>query len=318
MSSIFVQVPAYRDFELPKTIENMYNKASGRHTVNFGVHNCVMFHGEVSVDASWPYGEVRVVESIAPSNIGLQLARKLANEQYNGEDYYLQIDSHMRLVRDWDEKLIANIDFYRSLGINKPLLTMYPATYTYNDDGTERYAPPEDDLPPYRPSVISFHENQKQFADTLLPSQMAVGCAPECVYTASTSGGFIFTLGEFHRLTPNPKIAFWGEEPLIAARAFTSGFDLVVPLQDTAWHLYHSGQKFNKVRRHHVWTDFRVEWSRFDRESRQEYTRIMSQAVVGPYELGEVRTLDEYGEFAGLDFKNRVVTRTTLIELCRD
>jgi len=193
---------------------------------------------------------------------------------------------------------------------------MYPSTYSYNDDGTERYAPDQNDLPQFRPSVISFHENIKQFEDTLLPTQMAVGCAAECVYTASVSGGFIFTVGEFHQLTPNPKIAFWGEEPLIAARAFTSGFDLVVPLQDTAWHLYHSKQQFAKVRRHHVWQDFRSLWTKFDNASRNEYMRIMSEAVVGPHELGEVRTLDEYGEFAGLDFKNRTVTRTDLLRLC--
>ena len=34
------------------------------------------------------------------------IARYHTQQLWNGEEYYLQIDSHMRFVKDWDKKLI--------------------------------------------------------------------------------------------------------------------------------------------------------------------------------------------------------------------
>ena len=45
---------------------------------------------------------------------------------YNGEDYALQIDSHMRFEEGWDETLINMLSECDS---DKPLLTTYPPDY---------------------------------------------------------------------------------------------------------------------------------------------------------------------------------------------
>ena len=38
MASIFVQIPAYHDLELIKTIDSLYSQASGDNTINVGIH----------------------------------------------------------------------------------------------------------------------------------------------------------------------------------------------------------------------------------------------------------------------------------------
>lgn len=306
MPSIFIQIPAYRDWELPKTIADATAKASGMNFITFGIHSCILDGDAITVKAVPDTARICYAQSIAPEHIGLQMSRYIANAFYTNEDYYLQIDSHMRFVQDWDIKLIAMHKHYQRIGIAKPLITMYPPEYWYDDDGNEVLRESEQ----FNRTRISFAEKPQQFADSFIPSQTAVSVDEGCVYTPSVSGGFIFTDGTFHLLTPNKKIAFWGEEILIAARAFTSGFDLVTATQDIVYHLYHSGQPFEKTHRYHAWVDFPELWRPYDRTSKLEIQHIFSQNVIGKGALGSVRTLTEYGEFAGLDFNQRIVTVT--------
>jgi hypothetical protein len=313
MASIFIQIPAYRDFELPKTIANAINKASGNHFLFFGVHNCVLFDNEIHIpEFDYDHVEVGVSTSIAPENLGLQRSRQIANSYYDGQEYYFQVDSHMRFAENWDESLISMMHHYFALGVSRPLITMYPASYTYLDDGTEKLSPEK--FEKYvNVSRIWLGESPDKFSADLIPTQTAVAIDEFCGYTASVSGGFIFTLGSFANIRPNHKITFWGEEPLIAARAFTHGFDLVTPLYETAWHLYHSAQPFSKARRYHVWQDFPELWADMDGSSKAEYFNIMKNGIIGDLELGSERTLTEYEEFAGLDFKNQVVTQIKMV-----
>ncbi len=297
MASIFVQIPSYRDWELPNTIKDCLKKSSGNNTIRFGVHHCVAFEGEVVLTKK---KDVSIKTSIAPENIGLQQARYIANEFYDGEDYYFQIDSHMRFVKNWDEICISGVVKYQAMGLPKPLVTQYPPNYGYDDNGKENY----DENLIFSQTGIHFGENVKQFKETLIPTQTAKILSSDCGFIKSVSGGNIFTIGEFARIKPNPKIAFWGEEPLIAARAFTHGFDLVMPFAHSVFHLYHSQQPFAKVRRHHIWQDYPDIWGVKDRESKEEYRRIFENRVVGEFALGSARSLSEYEEFAGLDFAN--------------
>jgi hypothetical protein len=301
MKSIFIQIPAYRDHELNNTVRNMVENASGFIKLSFGIHNCVLFSGETNVDINYPFWvTVNYAESIAPKNIGLQKSRYIANEFYNGEDYYLQIDSHMRFVKNWDAILITDLEKITAFGINKPIITMYPAEYSYDENGNVIFKNGLEHI-----TEISFFEDIEKFENTLIPSQTAVTARENCVFTPSVSGGFIFTYGNFSRIKPNKKIAFWGEEPLIAARAFTHGFTPVVPLTPVVGHLYIGGKSFEKTRRHHVWTDFSKEWEILDAESKAEYKAILINRVIGEGALGAERTLDEYEEFSGLNFRDR-------------
>ena len=304
MPSIFIQIPSYRDFELNKTVASAINNASGLNKLSFGIHNCILFDSEVEVKTDYPsWVTVNSKTSIAPDNIGLQQSRHIANEFYNREDFYLQIDSHMRFFKNWDSNLIDGIKKYQDMGIEKPLITQYPPSYSYHDNGTEKLY----EHGHFYQCGISFDEKPEQFKETLIPTQTAKNDSDTCGYIKSVSGGHIFTLGEFSKIKPNQKIAFWGEEPLIAARAFTHGFDLVMPFADSVMHLYHSQQTFAKTRRHHVWADFPEIWGELDTQSKTEYKKIFTERIIGDGALGNVRSLEAYEEFSGLNFKDGTI-----------
>jgi hypothetical protein len=76
-----------------------------------------------------------------------------------------------------------------------------------------------------------------------------------------------------------------------------------MPFAHNVCHLYHSQQSFAKARRYHVWQDFPEIWGAMDTESKQEYKRIFSERIVWEGALGAERTLEEYEEFSGLNFR---------------
>lgn len=298
MASIFVQVAAYHDFELGKTLVDVLTKSSGDHDIHFGVHLCSYQENEIFIP---PLPNLKSVESAAPDNIGVGIARSLANLFYDGQDYYLQIDSHSRMYRNWDAGLINLAERYIDEGVDKPLFTTYPSSYTYDDNLREDVS--------YSPDVtaISFIKNAGAFTESLIPHQLAI--APdEGDKQRGVAAGFIFTVGDYAHIGFNEKIMFWGEEILIAASAYTNGFDLFVPDKQYVSHLYFDHQAvFQKNMRRHIWKDFPEEYQAKDAESKAEVIDIFTNKRTGYGALGIDRTLAEYGKYAGLDFDRRKI-----------
>jgi len=300
VASIFVQIPSYHDFELPKTIFNALDQSSGAHTINFGIHHSFYKKDDIYIP-NLP--NIKKIVSEAPTNIGMGIGRNLANSLYNGEDYYLQIDAHCRFDKNWDHSLITYLKEFQACGIEKPLLSTYPGEYFYNER-LEEYIDRA-----MTSNYISFTEHPDRFKEHLIPSQTAVLNTKEVVQS-SISGGYIFSTGEFSTVGFNDKVAFWGEEILIAAMAWTRGFDILIPPKPHIYHLYfNSSSELQRNGRRHVWGDFPDIWPDMDLASKQEVDNILSTGRVGPQALGTVRSLEDYGVYAGLDFKNRIVTQ---------
>lgn len=298
MASIFIQIAAYRDFEVTPTILDAINQSSGNHTINFGVHTVYVDESEINVP-NLP--NVKHTKSKAPNNIGLGMGRALAHQFYNGEDFYLQCDSHSRFVSGWDEIAIHSLLDYQIQGITKPLLTMYPANYWYTSL-TENYIE-KDHLVFKDLRNISFHEKPDQFKAIRIPHQTSVPVENGNIFVKSVSGGSIFTVGGF--LPFNTDIAFYGEEIWLAARAYTNGFDIVVPHQQYMYHLYYDHSKPAEInKRKLLWNDYPQEFKELDVVSKNLIYKTLTEGTQGPMLLGTERTLAEYGIFAGLDFSS--------------
>jgi hypothetical protein len=302
MASIFVQISAYRDRELTRTIIDAIEKSTGNHEINFGVHFIYLNGQEVNLP---DLRNVKYKTSKAPENVGVGVGRYIAHQFYNNEDYYFQCDSHSRFVEGWDEIAINSILNYQKQGIEKPLLTMYPANYWYKDN---TFTEIETDLfdPDYK-TIISFSENTESFKSLRIPSQTAIASNGE-IFTRSISAGSLFTVGPF--MPPNKDMAFWGEEILMAARAYTHGYDLVVPDQQYLYHLYYNHDNPEINRRKIFWADFPDEFEEMNNRSREVLYEIFLEERVGDGYLGTERSLSEYGNHVGLDFVNGEVLET--------
>jgi len=288
MKSIFVQITSYHDFELEKTILDAINKSSGINQINFGIHS-IFYKDNLIGIPSLP--NIKSVISRAPENIGMGRGRALAHQFYSGEDYYLQIDSHSRFDKNWDSYLINLVDHYKSIGIKKPLITNYPKLYWYEGD-KETVRPIED------PVTHFYWKDRQRFKATRTPMQGTYCPADFPTRSISVSGGSIFVEGKF--MEPNELIFADGEEILMAARAYTMGYDLVVPTKQFMYHLYWENDKDNKRRQ--VYPDFPELSASLNQTSMDEIVNILTNGLVGDFRLGNERTLKEYGEYCGLDF----------------
>lgn len=295
LPSIFVQISSFQDYELPFTILDCIEKSSGNNEIHFGVFNCY-FEDDKIILPDIP--NIKFEEAVAPDKIGVGIGRFIANSFYNGEDYYLQIDSHSRFDKKWDESLISDYLYYKSAGLN-PVLTTYPGVYLYEDDGI-KYLPNENT--PY----IGFNNTlgaQSQFLkDKILP-QICLDNKPGNIFTRGVSGAQVFGPGDLHKIEPNKKILHWGEETLYSVRFYTHGYDILIPRQNTIYHLYYNSEKESLSKRKLPGNYFKKETDELLVESMAELSRIIDNNVVGYQALGSSRTLADYERYANINFR---------------
>lgn len=131
-STIFVAIPSYRDPECRHTVDNLLRQASNPDRVRVGV--CLQQSADDGDDDPRAY----FAREYAPTQVRVQwidyreaagpcVARAEAQKLWDGEAFYLQIDSHTRFRRGWDAFLIAELAKCPSA---KPILTTYPLGYT--------------------------------------------------------------------------------------------------------------------------------------------------------------------------------------------
>lgn len=291
MEDIFIQISSYHDYELPNTIKSALKNASGQYQINIGVHH--IYHKKDDIELP-DLPNVKIIKSKAPKNLGMGIGRKIAHSLYNNETYYMQVDAHTRFNKNWDLSLVNQIKEYKSLGVKKPILTCYPGNYWYEDSGDVTIEQNG------TPTIISFNEKPELFKNHRFTSQTAVFNPENNIYTRSVSGGNIFTVGPF--IVPNSKILAAGEELVIAARAYTHGYDLVVPKTIEIAHLYYNPSKPETNKRRLAWNDYPKQVAKLDLESQAEIKRIFADAPIDEEGFGTERTLKDFGRFAGLDF----------------
>ncbi|TYZ63956.1 hypothetical protein PybrP1_000220 [[Pythium] brassicae (nom. inval.)] len=131
-ATIFVAIPSYRDPECHHTVDDLLRKASHPGRVHVGV--CLQQSADDGEDDPREYfareysrTQVRVRWMDYRQAAGPCVARAEAQNLWEGETFYLQIDSHTRFRRGWDAFLIAELAKCPSA---KPILTTYPLGYT--------------------------------------------------------------------------------------------------------------------------------------------------------------------------------------------
>ena len=294
MASIFVNIAGYHDYEIVKTIQNLIDESSKEHSINFGIHSVFEDEDNIGIPKA---SNIKCIASKAPNNLGPALGRYLAHTLYDNEDYYLVIDSHTRLSKDWDKTLIGDVNYYIELGFEKPLLTAYPAMYWY-EDGIEKRFPGL-----HFPQNIRFtsYENDSLKSIVLGGSRHAIH--DNSIHQHSIAGGFCFGPGPF--IDFNEDIAF-SEEFIVGAMLYTNGYDLLMPRSLIVYHYYNVPEKgeFEEFNRRSVWhyPPNLESLSILLGKSNETILNIIRQRVIEKHCLGNKRSLEDYGKYLGINF----------------
>jgi len=295
--NIFVSIASYRDPDCINTVKSLLENAAQPDRVVAGIcWQFVPLEEPALLQLFEHQARLRQISLPAGFSRGPCLARNLVQQLWQGEDYYFQIDSHMRFVPGWDEKLISLL---RQCPSPRPVLSTYPLAFTPPDNFVREA------LVRIRPRY--FDENGILHQHSALIAMPDHALKPEEAFFVSA--GMLFTPGSAVREIPyDPYLYFSGEEISLAIRLWTHGWDIFNPNAVIAYHNYQQ----NTERPRH-WED-QASWSRFNKVSVARIRALTGLEVPSDHESsldlelygpGSERSLREYQEASGLDFAAR-------------
>ncbi len=136
---IFVQIASYRDPQLVPTLKDMIANAKKPKNLVFSIaRQFSETDGFDNLDEFRKDKRFKILDIPYQESKGVCWARNMTQQLYDGEEYTLQIDSHMRFVKDWDDILIKMIKGLQKDGYEKPLLTGYVPSFDPENDPAGR------------------------------------------------------------------------------------------------------------------------------------------------------------------------------------
>ena len=297
--TIFVSVASYRDKELYNTLKNAIETAHYPKEIRFGV----IYQGTSRELPDLSFLNNKTVVEISPRNAkGVGFARSKAMDLYDGEDYFLQIDSHTQFEKGWDTTCIKELNALERVS-QKNILSAYPLPYT--DLGPNKtvllntsYG---NKLPTHTTKhSLSIREDGVSWGAKRVLFENPKDFIPEKSNTVLA--GFIFARGSIVKEIPyDPEISFFGEEVCFAMRAWTRGYEIYSPKVKILYH--HYSRPYSPK----IWQERAVireiPWDGLQEISREKQRKVLCGIESGIFGAGDVRSLSDYESFAGYNFK---------------
>ena len=296
---IFVGIASYRDRDCQWTVKDLFAKANHPERIFVGI--CWQVIAEEDQDCFLEITrpeQCRTLHHDARHSLGVCWARHHVQSLWQGEDYSLQIDAHMRFVQGWDDLLLQMLAICPS---PRAVLSAYPAAFT-----------PPDIIDSHLVSTI----HAKAFDPQGILKLGSVGIPPEEAPPVPApspycAAGFLFGPGQINIDVPyDPALYFDGEEISLAVRLWTHGWDIFAPNAVIAYHDYNN----HPGRRRH-WND-QANWTQLNALSLKRVRHLLGiepcddpEALrdLDRYGLGTKRSLSAWQEWSGVDFARRLI-----------
>lgn len=257
--TIYVSVASYRDWECQPTVEDMFLRAEhperlrvaiiDQRAENDSVQPCAVPEKPCSEDPSQTlcrfHHLIDRYEVPAHLSVGPVFARHLANRMYRGEYFAMQVDSHVRFIRNWDSDIISQ---WESAKNEMGVLSVYLSDIIGSIDPVTF-----ENHHPARPIMCKTDYEGNGKMRHLRHGQQPEGVPGihgEPTLHPFWAAGFSFARGHFTVQVPYDQyqpMVFQGEEIFMGLRGFTYGYDYYAPETSVAFHMY--AIKENKEKR---------------------------------------------------------------------
>jgi hypothetical protein len=230
-------------------------------------------------------------------------ARKISQSFWRGENFQLQIDSHMRFKEGWDWELLNLHERckqkYRSA---KPILTSRSLPY---------YPEKNDKL---KPGLATYMHSSK-FRDNGVLVLTSGGIRKRegirnPIPGAFISGHYMFSSSSILEDMPyDDKFAIisTGDEPNLSIKAFTHGYDIFYPHRCIIWHHFFREQSHKNHDDHKGQVGHNY-WKTLADDGVKRFNDVINGKIKDPrYALGKKRSLEDYKRYCGVDYKRKTV-----------
>jgi len=307
---IFVSIASYCDPVLPFTLERAVAQAADASRLHFGV-----------VDQS-PPGSARLaapgrsrlsqVQVDARDARGPCWARAMAMSLHDGEDWFLQLDSHMDFDPGWDDTLVS-----QALALGAPqrplVISSYPDAFAFVDGQPVRRPTTQGVLAQVLKPGAAFAADHPVLAFQAQPVEAS---APLPAF--HVGAGCLFAPGHIVQEVPyDPWLYFHGEEQAMALRLYTRGWNLFHMPGLPVHHLYNDAGSGAPPRPLH-WDAVQeaerdVSWWAFEQRARTRLAALVAGADLGVYGLGPSRSLADFAAFSGIDYAARTLAPAAFV-----
>ena len=301
--SIFISIASYRDPLLWETVGECMRNAADPKSLTIAVVD--QSESPIALE-QLPYREqIRYIHLDHRYSRGPCWARSLALTLYGGEHHVLQIDSHSAFDAGWDATLVDQLTRLKTQSA-KPVISTYPCSFQRGPDGPVKQASPGHALVlrPLRNAQMS--DDDPAFGFEANPVKTTLPQAGHHL-----GAGCIFSYGRFFLEVPyDPVLYFLGEEQSLAVRAWTRGWDIFHVPDVPIYHLYAASGE----RAVHWNADDdaqrQLRWWQLDQASKARLRALLYVGTpLGVYGLGQTRTLQDFSDFCGIDYRSRTIRR---------
>jgi hypothetical protein len=209
LRTIFVFTCGVDEDDIELTVQSAYANARFPSRIYFGI---IDQRTDGKFSSTNTYLNVKKVNVDYKYPLGLGLGRLNALMLHENQDYALQIDAHTIFDKNWDIHLLRELSAL-AIEYQKPAISNRPKWYTKDENG-----------------IITKYEtagaplglgNTYEFYESIVGPAVV----SEVKEHYLTSGGFVFAkLDLFTEVMPDPRVAFYGEEHILALRASTRGW----------------------------------------------------------------------------------------------
>lgn len=304
---IFISIASYQDPLLKATIYSAYNNAENPKDLIFGICDQSASPLDISTfefSDQFKYDHVEPVNSEGPC-----WARSRIQEQFNNEDYYLQIDSHMQFEINWDTYLINYLERIRAINLPShqlPIITCYPRAFNVIDLKEGKFELNNNEV---RTDAISYRKDS-MFIKENFSRQIGSIATQEISHGYLIAAGCLFSTGEFVKEIPyDSDYYFYGEEISLMIRAFTRGFGIFHIQSLPIFHLY---AELTNIERKLHWnededTKREVKWHQREGKSINKLKKLLNDEITGVFGLGASKSLKDYEYLSGIDLVNKKI-----------
>ncbi|QHN42309.1 hypothetical protein GII36_00335 [Candidatus Mycosynbacter amalyticus] len=290
MKKILIEIASYRDDELGKTVASLLRQAKHPERLRFAIAHQYGPETEHTLDKYRDDERFRLHEIPWHEARGLGVARRRCDDMYAGEDFYFQIDAHMRAEREWDARLVRE---WEARDDEMAILSSYPPAYKY-------VAPAQVEFVPSDPNRLVVNAMYAGFVPTFFGQALRADTSRRGAFLA---GGFQFGPGRVCTEVPyEPDVCFVGDEIIHSLRVFAAGYRVYSVLDQVLWHLYLRSEHQPNAR--HFWKDFQ-ETSELAEIYEQMNARSLE--VMRRYFVGQASDVRAFEEFAGVDLQQHTV-----------
>ena len=301
---------SYRDPVCNSTLKSLFDNAAEPKKVFVGI--CQQNDNKEDQDCLENYENnpnIKIIRIPHYEAKGPTYARYLCSTLANGEEYFFQIDSHTKFVKDWDKKCKDMIKEIKNKKLSdKPVLSHYPKEISDYDKYDQTSKKDTQSVPRMCKSFFNNRDMLSFMGAEILNTN------GDYYQTPYVAGGMMFCETYFlDELPYDPYLPylFVGEEILHSIRFYTNGWDVFTPKENIVFHEYTRSDKPK------IWTD--QNYSDKDAFEKVKYyiglynndSKITKSLKTNlkHYGLGSKRSLNDFFKYAGIMKDNKMVKK---------